>query len=123
MRYAKRGIRRAAADRDTARARVRRATGGVIGVAAVVTGTLAGYVSNAGSAGTKTTQTTTATPQPTRARSAAPKQVPVPDTPPAPTLIPSQSAPSAPQSPVQSPAPVQAPVQTQQPPVVVSGGS
>ncbi len=110
--------RRAAAERDAARSRVRRLTGIALAASVAVVGSIASYVAGA-APGKKASK------EPARTTTSARKktgQVAVPAAPAAPSLIPSSSPSSIPSSsPSQSP--VQAPVQTQSPPVAVSGGS
>jgi hypothetical protein len=116
MQGERREHRQAAENREAARARVRRVTGIVLGTSVALAGTLAGYVSSAGSKG-KTTATQRAA---AAATTKAAAQVPVPAAPDPPSLLPfgsSSSGSSAAQ------APVQAPGQAQAPPVAVSGGS
>jgi hypothetical protein len=108
--------RRAASERDAARARVRRITGIVLAASLAVAGSLAGYVASAAS-GRKTVRRSNAratTKKPNRTA-----EVGVPATPAPPALIPSGSPPeqSSPQPPAEAPA------QTQAPPAAVSGGS
>ena len=118
---------RAAAERDAARARVRRMTGGVVAASVAVVAALAGYVSN-GTSGHKAAATTTT--QATRTTTPMKKKtpvVPVPDTPAAPELLAPSQQPSSIQSSTpdqsQSQSQSQAPTQSVAPPVAVSGGS
>jgi hypothetical protein len=122
--------RRAAAERDGARARVRRFTGGAVFASVAVVGTIASYVAH-GTTHKKAVVATPATTVAPRRAAPAPKTqtVAVPDTPPAPSILapgespPQVSQPAQPSVPVQSSQPVSPPVAVQAPPVVVSGGS
>jgi hypothetical protein len=89
--------RRAVFDRDGARVRVRRFTGGAVFASVAVVGAIASYVAHG------KTQT-----------------IAVPDTPPAPSILAPGESPPQVSQPSQ---PVSPPVAVQAPPVVVSGGS
>jgi hypothetical protein len=113
--------RRAVFDRDGARVRVRRFTGGAVFASVAVVGAIASYVAH-GTTHKKAVVATSATTVTPRTAAPTPKTqtIAVPDTPPAPSILAPGESPPQVSQPSQ---PVSPPVAVQAPPVVVSGGS